>query len=125
VGRRLREDGGRASAPGRRGVAGAPRWPHAPAAARRALTSHTTKRFREAFAALPLQVQAQARLAYDLFRRDPFHPSLRFKQIHPTRPIVSARVGLAYRALAVRAGDDVVWFWIGSHADYDKLVARL
>jgi len=60
---------------------------------------------------LPLQIQAQARLAYRLFRRDPFHPSVRFKQIHPTRPIFSARVGL--------------WFWIGSHADYDNLVARL
>ena len=74
---------------------------------------------------MPPQVQAQARLAYDLFRRDPFHPGLRFKQVHPTRPIYSARVGLAYRALAVRDGDDVIWFWIGSHGDYDKLLARL
>ena len=69
--------------------------------------------------------QIQARLAYQPFRRDAFHPSLRFKQVHPTRPIFSARVGLAYRALAVRAGDDVIWFWIGSHADYDNLLARL
>jgi len=74
---------------------------------------------------LPPQVQAQARLAYDLFRRDEFHPSLRFKQVHPTRPIFSARVGLAYRALATWAGEDVIWFWIGSHADYDKPFARL
>jgi len=54
---------------------------------------HTTKRFREAFAALPPQVQAQARLAYQLFRQDPHHPSLRFKQVHASRPIYSARVG--------------------------------
>jgi hypothetical protein len=74
---------------------------------------------------LPLQVQAQARLAYQVFRRDPFHPGLRFKQVHSTRPIFSARVGLAYRALAARAGDEVIWFWIGSHADYDKLLRRL
>jgi len=74
---------------------------------------------------LPPQVQAQARLAYQLFRRDPFHPGLRFKQVHPTRPIFSARVGLGYRALAVRTGEDVIWFWIGSHADYDNLLARL
>jgi hypothetical protein len=70
-------------------------------------------------------VRSQARLAYHLFRRDPYHPGLRFKQIHSKRPIFSARVGLGYRALAVRDGDAVVWFWIGSHADYDKLVARL
>jgi len=74
---------------------------------------------------LPPQVQAQARLAYQLFRWDPFHPSLRFKQVHPTRPIFSARVGLAYRALAIREGEAVIWFWIGSHGDYDKLLERL
>jgi hypothetical protein len=74
---------------------------------------------------LPPQVQAQARLAYQLFRQDPFHPSLRFKQVHPSRPIFSARVGLSYRALAVREKDEVIWFWIGSHADYDDLLGRL
>jgi len=74
---------------------------------------------------LPPQVQAQARLAYQLFRQDPFHPSLRFKQVHASRPIFSARVGLAYRALAVRDQDEVIWFWIGSHADYDDLLGRL
>ncbi len=70
-------------------------------------------------------MQAQARLAYQLFRQDPFHPSLRFKQVHASRPIFSARVGLAYRALAVRDQDEVIWFWIGSHADYDDLLGRL
>jgi hypothetical protein len=35
------------------------------------------------------------------------------------------RIGLAYRALGVRDGDDVVWFWIGSHADYDQLLREL
>ena len=74
---------------------------------------------------MPPQVQAQARLAYQLFRQDPFHPSLRFKQVHSSRPIFSARVGLSYRALAVREKDQVIWFWIGSHADYDDLLGRL
>jgi hypothetical protein len=45
--------------------------------------------------------------------------------VHPTRPIFSARVGLGYRALAVKEESAVIWFWIGSHADYDKLLARL
>jgi hypothetical protein len=34
-------------------------------------------------------------------------------------------VGLAYRALAVRDKDEVIWFWVGSHADYDDLLGRL
>jgi hypothetical protein len=70
-------------------------------------------------------VQAQARLAYRRFRDDPFHPVLQFKQVHPSRPIYSARVGLGYRAVAVREGDAVIWFWIGSHADYDSLLKRV
>jgi hypothetical protein len=57
--------------------------------------------------------------------RDPGHASLRFKQVHSTRQIYSARIGLGYRALGVRDGDTIVWFWIGSHAEYDRLVASL
>lgn len=89
------------------------------------MRSRTTERFRKAFAGLPADVQRQARSAYRQFARDPARPSLRFKQIHPTRPIYSARVGLGYRALAARDGEDVVWFWIGSHADYDRLITNL
>ena len=86
------------------------------------MTSRTTERFRSAFAELPDHIRRRARTAYRLFRDNPQHPSLRFKQIHAARPIYSARVGLGYRALAVLDGDVVVWFWIGTHADYDRLL---
>jgi hypothetical protein len=35
------------------------------------------------------------------------------------------RIGLGVRALGVRDGDDLIWFWIGTHAHYDRLIARL
>jgi hypothetical protein len=89
------------------------------------LTSHTTARFRKAFAALPEPVQRRAREAYRLFRQDPTDPRLRFKRVHATREIFSVRVGLGYRALAVRNGDAVIWFWIGTHAEYDTLLQSL
>ena len=89
------------------------------------MNSRTSERFRLAFGRLPVRVQKRARAAYRLFRQDPSHPSLRFKQVHPSRSIYSVRIGLAYRALGVRDGDDVIWFWIGSHADYDELVREL
>jgi len=89
------------------------------------MKSHVTERFRKAFAKLPSHVQRQARAAYQLFKQDPQHPSLRFKRVHPTKPIYSVRTGLDYRALGVRDGEDIIWFWIGSHADYDKLLAEL
>ena len=89
------------------------------------MNSRTSDRFRSAFGRLPLKVQQRARVAYRLFRRDPSHPSLRFKQVHASRPIYSARIGLACRALGVRDGEDIIWFWIGSHSDYDRLLGEL
>jgi hypothetical protein len=89
------------------------------------LTSRTTDRFRSAYAELPEHIRRRARAAYRLFRDNPQHPSLRFKQIHTTRPIYSARVGLGYRALAVLDGDVAAWFWIGTHADYDRMLRSL
>lgn len=69
-------------------------------------------------------VRERARAAYRLFRQDLHHPGLHFKQVHPRRPIYSARVGLGYRALGVLNDDTIVWFWIGSHADYDRLISQ-
>ena len=89
------------------------------------MTSHTTRRFRDAFRSLPKAVQRQARDAYILFKQNPSHPSLHFKPVHPTSPIYSARISLDYRALGIRDRDEIIWFWIGSHADYDRLVSRL
>jgi len=87
--------------------------------------SHTTDRFRSSFDALPTRVQQSARRAYRLFMKDSRHPSLQFKQVHPSRPIFSARVALGYRALAVRDDDDLIWFWVGSHSDYDRMLSQL
>jgi len=89
------------------------------------LTSRTTERFRKALAALPEHVQDRARVAFRQFQQDPAHPSLRLKQVHATRPIYSARVGLSYRALAVRDDQVYIWFWIGTHGDYDQLLRQL
>jgi len=89
------------------------------------VTSRTTKRFRKLLAALPLHVQKQAREAYLTWMRDPWHASLQFKQIHTTRPVFSARIGLDWRAVCIRSGDTAVWYFIGSHGDYDRLIKTL
>jgi hypothetical protein len=86
------------------------------------MNSHMTDKFRKAFADMPADVQKQARQAYLLFIENPYHPSLRFKAIHPSRPIYSVRIGMDYRAVGIRDQDDIIWYWIGSHAKYDKLI---
>jgi hypothetical protein len=89
------------------------------------MKSHTTERFRKAFQQLPTEVQEAARKAYSLWKQNPQHRSLQFKQIHRQRPIYSVRVGRAWRAVGIRHEEYMLWFWIGSHGDYDKLIAQL
>ena len=85
------------------------------------MNSTTGGEFWKLFAKLPTDVQHQARAAFELFLRDPAHGSLQFKLLDRRRHLYSVRVGLSYRALALRTNDQVVWFWIGSHAEYDHL----
>jgi hypothetical protein len=90
------------------------------------LKSRTTKRFRDAFTRLPSEIKKRARDAYELFQHDPGHPSLRFKRLHGTeQEIYSARITRDYRAVGVRDEDTIIWFWIGSHADYERLLSNL
>ena len=85
------------------------------------IESRTTRSFRAALAALPDEVQAQARRAYRLFQADSSHPSLRFKRVQ-VENVYSVRIGLGYRALGVLDASTVTWFWIGSHDEYDRLL---
>ncbi len=89
------------------------------------MKSRTTTQFRKAFARLPKQVQDQIREAYRQFRQDPGHPSLRFKRVHPELPIYSARISKNYRAVGQLDQDTIIWFWVGSHTEYDRLLSQL
>lgn len=82
---------------------------------------HASLAFWNCHRQLPGPVQELADKSFALLKADPQHSSLRFKKIGRFR---SVRVGLHYRALGVEAPDGVLWFWIGSHADYDKLIAQ-
>ena len=75
------------------------------------------------FGALPAEVREQARAAYRLFRSNPRHPGLNFKRVHGSKRFVSARVGRSYRAVGILVeANEVVWFWIGPHEQYEKLL---
>jgi len=78
-----------------------------------------SRAFWDAYDKIPEQVRAVADKNYALLKTNPHHPSLQFKKVGR---FWSVRVGLRYRALAVEADGDLVWFWIGSHADYDAII---
>ena len=83
------------------------------------MNHRTTSRFWECYQCLPREIQQQADSDYQLLLTDPRHPSLHFKKVGD---FWSARVGLNYRSLALEDGPDMVWVWIGTHAEYDKLL---
>ena len=76
-------------------------------------------RFWNCYDQLPEKIRSLADESYQLLSRDPKHPSLHFKKIGR---FWSVRVGLHYRALAIEHEDFVVWFWIGHHTTYNRLI---
>jgi len=81
---------------------------------------HASPDFWAYYRALPASVQELADKSFGLLKADPSHPSPHFKKVGR---YWSARVGLHHRAVAVQAPDGLVWFWIGAHAEYDRLVS--
>jgi hypothetical protein len=78
-----------------------------------------TDRFWACYHRLPDDVQRRADACYQLLKKNPAHPSLQYKHVGRFR---SARVGAHYRALGVDVPEGIAWFWIGTHAEYDRLI---
>ena len=89
------------------------------------MISHTTERFRKLLAQLPKEIQKQAKEASLQFENDPYHPGLRFKRVHSKQPIYAVRISRDYRALGIQRDNEIIWFWIGSHSDYDKTLKEV
>ncbi|MDQ7794335.1 MAG: hypothetical protein RDU89_07995 [bacterium] len=54
-----------------------------------------------------------------LLKSDPRHPSLHLKRLGD---LWSVRIGNRYRALGTDVAEGILWIWIGTHSDYDKIV---
>ena len=89
------------------------------------MISVTTNRFRKSFDQLPTTIKDKARRTYKHWQTDPYHPSLNFKQVYSGKQIYSVRIGLSYRALGLKDENTLIWFWIGSHEDYNHLINQL
>ena len=87
------------------------------------MNSIVTVDFMSCFRRLTADKRELARRAYRLWRTNPSHPGLRFKAIQGQPDLYSVRVGRGWRALGRLDGETMIWFWIGSHAEYDDLIA--
>ena len=94
-----------------------------------------TDDFIKFFGKLPERIQNHAKEAYRIWKRNSNHPSLQNKRIHPKKLIYSVRVSVGWRAIygrwssvghfGYRENDTIVWFWIGSHQSYNKLMSQV
>ena len=85
------------------------------------MISRTRRSFWALYARLDAETKAAAQRAYAIFRDQPDTSSLRFKKLGGFADVWSVRINEQYRAVGRRSGDTVVWFWIGSHNDFDKM----
>ena len=81
---------------------------------------YASPKFWTLYEVLPDDVRKLADKNYQILKSDPRHPSLHFKKIGK---LWSVRVGAHYRALAVEVEGGMYWIWIGTHVEYDKIVA--
>jgi hypothetical protein len=91
------------------------------------MRSNLTADFRDCYRKLPEDARRDARASYLAFQQDPFTRSLHFKEVYRDRrkSIWSARTSLGWRTLGLRVAEDrIIWFWIGSHAEYDRWFRR-
>ena len=86
------------------------------------MKSQASQRFWRLFHDLPEDIQRLAEKNYDLWKNDPSHPPLRFRRLEGREDLVTIRIGDHYLALGIMDGGRVTWVWIGTHADYDRLI---
>jgi hypothetical protein len=86
------------------------------------ISSQTVPSFWECYRELPDPARKAAQKAFEIWKENPFHPSLRFKCVESKTHVWSLRISLGYRALCVFEGDTATWFWVGDHAAYDRLI---
>ena len=87
------------------------------------MISQTNADFWHCFNSLPAEIQHLARQKYRLWQEDAFHAALQFKPLFAN--VWSVRINQSHRAVGRKHGNLIVWFWIGTHADYDRLLKQL
>ena len=97
---------------------------HRPRAMRELHKSRVKRGFWMLFDALSPEIQSQAREAYEQFARDPFSPGLNFEEVNKSVGLWSCRVNDKVRVLGFREADEMLWFWIGTHAEYERRKQR-
>jgi hypothetical protein len=87
------------------------------------MAHRATPEFWYLYRQLPDAIRALADKSFERLKQSPSHPSLRLKKVIGKQGLWSARVGRSHRALAYEIDEGFLWFWIGTHDDYDQLIS--
>ena len=79
----------------------------------------TSPSFWKEYKKLPKHIQELADKNFKILKENSMHPSLHLKKVWD---YWSVRVGEKHRAVAIEMEEGLLWFWIGTHAGYDKLL---
>lgn len=84
---------------------------------------YTTRKYWQRYETLPSHAKHTADKNFELLKANPRHASLRLKKVGK---FWSVRAGINYRALGIDepTGTGIIWFWVGTHAQYDTLLAK-
>jgi mRNA-degrading endonuclease RelE of RelBE toxin-antitoxin system len=94
------------------------------------MTNKRTRQYKKLLAALPKEIQEAATEAYKIFKKDPNSPMFMAKEPKYTRTSnlkpnsIILRLNDNYRIVYAIDGEDRVFYFIGNHSDYNKLVGR-
>lgn len=89
------------------------------------MRSYLSPSYRKRYEEMPQHIQNLVRKNYDLWSRDPFHNSLEFKKLWNHKPFWSARCGIDYRVVGYMKDGAMYWFFVGTHAEYDRLLKQI
>lgn len=86
------------------------------------MISYINQKWKKLYRDLPLEIRQIAKKQYKIFKENPYHASLHFKRVHSNKPIFSARINTNYRTIGIIDENNIIWFWIGSHDDYERML---
>jgi len=79
----------------------------------------TSPSFWNCYQKLPEEIKSTADKNFALLKENPHHPSLHTKKVGE---FWTVRVGRRYRALSIEVEQGILWFWVGTHSEYDKII---
>ncbi|MBN2282152.1 MAG: hypothetical protein JXQ65_16340 [Candidatus Marinimicrobia bacterium] len=88
------------------------------------MISKTTNKFWKCYKPLLKAIKKYAKESFTLFKKDPNYPGLNFKKVHKKLPVFSVRITSDYRALGIVKENEILWFWIGTHNDYENIIKK-